>query len=93
MERVKLEIEVTKEIYEVGKAIQTVLTETKKALADGVDVTDIPSIIAASIGDLSRAISGLSSIPAEFIGDPIEAVQGVINPVLLGVRALIKKAE
>jgi len=94
MEYKKLEIETPKEITEVGEALEGILEATASALKDGFQAgQDIPTIVIASIANLSTAIAGVQKIPEEVKSDPVMSTIGALVPVSKGIKALINKEK
>ena len=82
METKKIELEVPKEITEVGEALGSILSAVGVALQDGFQPgTDIPVIITSAIAQLGTAISGAQEIPGEFTEAPVMAIMGALTPV------------
>ncbi len=80
------------EIYALGKSIESVMVEYKKAKDHGLSVgEEIPAILMGSLKDLLSALSGLSEIAPEFKEDSILAVKALLNPILDGLSVLLKK--
>lgn len=66
MEKIKLEVEVAKETYELGQGLDGVVESIQKALADGWQIgTDLPQIMLESITKLVPAIEGIDKMGAE----------------------------
>jgi hypothetical protein len=92
VDKVKLEVELDKEIFEVGNCIKSIIKAYKTAVADGfTPATDIPAILLASIADLMKALDGVQNIGAEFKDSPVTASKSVIIPILEGVELLLQK--
>lgn len=91
METKKLEIEVPKEINEVGECIKAILIASATALKDGFQPgQDIPVILASAFGGLMTAIGDCQKIPEEFTTLPVGASLGILLPVAQGVEEMIK---
>lgn len=94
MEIIKVETEVTKEVYELGCALKAIMVNTKLAVADGFQAgQDIPAILMGSMQDLLAAVAGIEKVDDEFIGEPAKASKAIVVPVLEGVDVLVKKKE
>ena len=92
MDLVKLEMDVPKEIHEVGIAIRDILIATDNALKDGFQVgQDLPIILSAAFGSLVVAITGMQNIPTEFKELPVKASLALALPIADGIEALIRK--
>jgi hypothetical protein len=69
MAKVKKEVEVAKEVSEVGDAVLAIIKATKAALADGWQPgSDVPAILTACLSQLG-AVSALSGVPADWAED------------------------
>lgn len=80
----KVEVEVTKEAYELGQGIAKFHEAVKTALADGWDTTkDIPPIIQAAIVDLVPAMQG-----ADQVGSEAKDKQPFTNAIYLGLSPI-----
>jgi len=92
MEKLKIEVEVSKEMYELGIGLGQVVLKMKEALEDGFQVTDdIPVIIQTAIKDLVPAMKGIEQIDDEAkedLGSFLDAVWLSLKPVVFG---LLKK--
>ena len=94
MELIKIETEVTKEVHELGVAVKKVIQAYKQATADGFQVgQDVPAILMASYGDLTKAIEGVDKADDEFKGEPVKAAMGALIPLSEGVEMLMEKKE
>lgn len=66
MSKVKIEVEVSKEAYELGKAVGNVVKAVKEALKDGFDpMSDVPTIVVKSLSELKTGIEGISELGNE----------------------------
>lgn len=94
MQLVKIETEVTKEVHELGVAVKKVIEAYKLATADGFQVgQDVPAILMASYGDLTKAIEGVDQADDEFKAEPVKAAMGALIPLSEGVELLMEKKE
>lgn len=94
MNTLKLEVEVSKEVNEIGEAIKTIVESYKLAVADGFQAgTDIPAVLMASYQKLIAAIEGMDQADDEFKADPIKAAMGALIPLSEAVAILSKKEE
>lgn len=80
-----------KEVYEVGKCLQTLLEKIAEQLKDGAQLEDIVIILTSVFPDLSKAVAGIQELPEDFVLDPIESSLALINPIALGAKAFLKK--
>lgn len=66
MAKVSVQAEVSKEAYEAGKALGTLVVKTKEALADGFQIgTDLPAVLTASLADFMTGVDGIDKIGSE----------------------------
>jgi hypothetical protein len=80
MAKVKVEVEVSKEAYELGKAVSEVVKSVKEALKDGFDpMTDVPAIVVQSLSELKTGIEGVQLLGEESKED----IEAFINAWLL----------
>ncbi len=94
MKTTKLELEVTKEVHEIGLAVKGVVEAYKIAVADGFQAgQDIPTILMASYSNLTLAIEGADQAAAEFKADPIKASLGALIPLSEAVVILSRKEK
>jgi len=91
MEKIKLEVEVAKEAHELGVAVKNIVLAVKKAVADGVQVSDLGVVVSAAIAELPKALEGISNLDDEAKGDPLAFSQALAIPVGELVSALLKK--
>lgn len=85
-------VEVTKEVNDVGLAIEGVMGATAQALKDGWQPgEDIPAIMLEAYQKVPEAIKNLNLAKGEFRGEPIKAGMGALIPVARGMDALILK--
>lgn len=70
MEKVKVELECSKETYELGKGLADFIGAVKAALADGWQLgTDIPVVISAALSTLVPAVDGVTKVKDELLED------------------------
>lgn len=90
MEKIKIEVEVSKEAHEVGVALLGVLKAVKLALADGFQVgQDLPVLITAAISELPKAIEGVDKLPEEAKQDTVAFIKALTLPVADMVEVLL----
>lgn len=90
----KIEVEVTKEVHELGLAFKKIISAYSSAKADGWDtLQDLPAVVLAAIPDLMTALQGIEKSGDEFKAAPIKAALGALVPIAEGVELLIKKDE
>lgn len=81
-ELLKIEVEVSKEAYEVGQAIANLIKAWRDAVADGWQASeDIPPMIGALVKDMGVAVDGMSKIPGEFKDSTAAASRAIANSV------------
>lgn len=91
MEMKKLELEVPKEMYEVGEGVKTILVAIANAIKDGWQpAQDIPPILASSFSALMLAVEGCTNIPEEIEAMPVTAIKGAVLPITDGIEEMIK---
>ena len=89
-EKKKIELEVPKEIYEVGEALSVLLESIAAHKEGGISASEIPAIISESLLGLIAALNGANQIPVEVKEQPVEAIMGALIPVAKGVQKLLK---
>jgi hypothetical protein len=71
MSKIQLNVEVSKEMYEVGVALANIWRAAKEATKDGWSPAgDLPAIVFAALQELPAAISGLDKLDDELAEDP-----------------------
>ena len=89
MALVKVEIEVSKESYELGQGIAAVVKAALVAGADGWQLgTDLPAIAVSAFGQLA-AIQGVDQIKAEMDADPAafgKAIMMAVSDIYAAVQ-------
>lgn len=82
----KVEVEVSKEAYELGQGLAKFHKAVKVALADGFQVgQDLPPIIQSAIADLVPAVQG-----AELLGEESKAdMKAFANALYLGSSEIV----
>ena len=98
MEKVKVEIEVSKETYEMGQVIGNLLGSVGTAMEDGkFDMkTELPQVLMMALANIAPAIDKVEQIPVEFKEDPTLATQAMLVPISSGIGKLLaglKKAK
>lgn len=90
MEKVKVELECSKETYELGKGLADFVSAVKVALADGWQLgSDIPVVISSALSTLVPAVDGVTKVKAEleedkkaFINAAVATGAAIMNAVL-----------
>jgi hypothetical protein len=91
MELIKVEVEVTKEVYELAMAIQKIGIKVMDLYKDGKwsYVDDTAALLGEIMAVMGPAIEGFDLLDDEFIQQPIEATTASIVPALkLAAEAL-----
>ncbi len=79
IEKKKIEVEVSKEAYELMEGLHGMVKSIQEALADGWQAgQDIPKIVMDSISILMPAVDGADKIPAEAKEELEAFVSGVM---------------
>lgn len=80
----KVEVEVSKEAYELGAGIAKFHAVVKTALADGWQIgQDIPPIMSSALSDLVPAMQGADQVSAES-----KDMQAFSNAIFLGLSPI-----
>lgn len=62
----KIEVEVSKEAYELGEGLKNFAVAIKEAMADGWQMgDDLPKIVTAAVASLLPALQGVEKMKAE----------------------------
>lgn len=94
MEKVKVELEVPKEIHEAGQVLGEIIIAAKEALKDGFQPgTDLPALLVAAVSKLPKAIDGIDKLPAEAVADPVGVAESLALNVSMVVKALLAKPQ
>lgn len=91
----KVEIEVSKEMYELGKGLTDFVAAVKKELDDngGWDAADdLPGVISAAVMSLLPAMEGVSNISLELEEDKAAFARAVLVS-LSGIADVFTKKE
>jgi len=90
----KIEVEVPKEVYEIGQCVGNMLSAAGVALKDGWQPgQDIPVILTGALSGLMTAIDGCQKVIAEAKAKPFKLAQGVSIPVLDGAENLFESLK
>lgn len=80
METIKVDIECSKELYELGKGLAVFVGAVKLALANGFQIgEDLPAIVTAAIANVIPAVDGVTKIGDEWK----ENKQATINAAMV----------
>jgi len=91
---IKKEINVEKECHEIGVAIAKIITVSNAALEDGFQAgADIPTVLLGVYPELSKALEGTDGLSEAFKSAPVEAITGLILPIVDAVIEARKKAK
>ena len=94
MAKVQVQVEVSKEMHEVGKAVEEFLKAAKAAADDGWDTaTDLPAVLITAASQLVVAVEGIDKLDDELREDPEAFVKAIGLPVMAGVGVFLKKAD
>ena len=79
MNKVNLSTEVPKEIHELMVAVAKLMSEARKATADGFQLgQDLPLIVTASMGDVMAGVAGVEKLGDEWKEDPAAFIKAVL---------------
>jgi len=88
VQKVTVQVEVSKEAYELGQGVAKFVTATKAALADGWQAgQDLPAVMSSAISDLIPALEGVQQIP-----DEAQDKQALVNALYLSLSPLFLSA-
>lgn len=73
----EVKLNCSKELVELGDGVAKFLTVLMKEAEDGLDITDISSILSSAITDLIPALDGVTDISGEFESDREAFINGV----------------
>jgi hypothetical protein len=83
----KVQVDVTKEGYELMQGVAKFVGALALALKDGWQMgSDLPVVVAATLGDLVPALQGVEKLPAEAVGETGPFAMGM----LVGVADIVK---
>jgi len=89
MEKMKLEVEVPKEMHELMVGLAKIVKASKLALKDGFQPgQDLPAVLVAAVAELPAMVGGLDKLPEEAKED----VAGFIKAGVLGVSEVVSAA-
>jgi hypothetical protein len=91
MEKIKLEVEVTKELHEVGVAAAALVNAAIVLKKEGAEMDKIVAQVMALFPKLMDAVGGLDQIDDELKAHPAEAALGLALPVLEVLSNLLEK--
>lgn len=92
MPKLKLEVEVSKEAYELSTGVKNCILSIRKALKDGWQPgQDMPVIFQAVIADLVPAVQGIDSLSLESKEDLSAFIKAFSLPVQDLAAELLKK--
>lgn len=90
--KIKKEIELSKETYELGQGLAMFVRSIKTATKDGFQYgDDLPDIINSAIRDIVPALDGVTSIGDEYSEDSEVFTQTVLMIGLMIVNEIRKK--
>jgi len=92
MAKVSVEVEVTKEAYELGQGLVDIIKAVKMALADGWQVgKDLPAIVASTVGNLGKMVDGIDQLDDEASED-LAAFAKALGLSVADAVAVLKKS-
>lgn len=87
MAKLSIEVEVSKETYELGMAVGSMISGIKGALEDGWDLgEDLPAIVQAVVRNLGETMEGIREAGDEWEEDP----QAFIAAVSLSIAEVME---
>jgi len=93
MAKVKIETEVSKEIYEAAQGLGKFGLAVKQALADGWQLgQDLPVVMASALSELVPGLQGIEKAADEVKEDALASVDGFIQGIKPMVAELLKKS-
>jgi hypothetical protein len=82
MAKQMVQVEVSKEMYELGMGLASVVDAVKQATADGWQPgQDLPAIVVAAIAILPPALQGVDQIKSEIAEDKGAFIAAVALPI------------
>lgn len=92
MEKVKVELEVTKEMHELMQGVVKIVAAAKLAFKDGFQAgQDVPAILIAAVAELPAMVGGLTELPAEAKEETGAFVAACSHGVSCLVQEILKK--
>lgn len=89
MEKMKLEVEVPKEMHELMLGIAKIVKASKLALKDGFQPgQDLPAVLVAAVAELPAMVGGLDKLPEEAKSD----TAGFVKAGVLGAAEIVAAA-
>ena len=87
MPKVKLEVEASKELLEVGDALVSLIKSIKEHSKDGFNASDIPAVITENLQKVMNGVAGMEVIPEEYKQDPkaFAVTAGIVAARVAGV--------
>jgi hypothetical protein len=93
MSKIEVKAEVSKEAYELAKALADVAVSVKAALKDGFQPTDLASILAPNFVAISAAVEGMDKLGDEQKEDVAAFIKAWSLPGADLAGVFLKKAE
>ncbi len=81
MEKISVQIEVTKEVYELASGLAKFVAVVKKEVSDNGGWSmgdDLPAIVQETISGLLPALQGMDKIKDEIAGDKVAFTRGLV---------------
>lgn len=94
MNKVNLSTEVPKEIHELMVAVAKLVSEARKATADGFQLgQDLPMIVTAAMGDVMAGVAGVEKLGDEWKEDAPAFIKAILINAADIVGPFLKKKE
>jgi len=94
MEKIKLELEVPKELHELVSVLVELILVSKEQSKDGFDLSkDLGPILAVAVSKLPIAVEGMEKIKDEIKADLPGSINAVSIEAVRLIEAFIKKEE
>lgn len=94
MAKLEVKLEVSKEIYELGKGLGDFVTAIKGALDDGWQAEqDLPVLLTEAITKLAPAVQGIELIDDEWAEDKEAAIQAILVSLMPALFDVMAKKE
>ena len=79
VEMIEIKTLVPKESYELAVGLEAFIGDCIQAAKDGVDISDIPTVLASAMQNLYPAVQGVEKIPEEFKADKAAVFEAVFK--------------
>lgn len=89
--KVKLEVEGTKEINEIGVALKGILLDAVKLSKDGWKTSeDLPALMISNYKALMLAVEGAAEAGKEVEDSPVDAIMGALVPISQAIEVVLE---